>query len=226
MEGTARSPDWLPAWIGELALPVWISDPRGKINYVNRRAETLLGVTAEDCRGRPCHEVIGGSDGSGRSICGPDCSVAVRARRHSEIEPFQLCVAGANGVRRWIRVLIITLRGVDDGRPWLVHCALSADKERRIERYLSRVAARTVQRQVESRVAQRLALTPREREILQRLAQDEDLRTIAEDLNVSYVTVRNHVQHLLEKLGVHSIIEAVACHLLLDDGSPPELRLR
>lgn len=57
-------------------------------------------------------------------------------------------------------------------------------------------------------------LTPREREILELLAEDNTLHAIAERLYVSYTTVRNHVQHILLKLGVHSTMEAVAQHLL------------
>ena len=37
---------------------------------------------------------------------------------------------------------------------------------------------------------------------------------IAEQLGVSYYTVRNHVQHVLGKMGVHSTLEAVALYLL------------
>jgi two-component system nitrate/nitrite response regulator NarL len=35
-------------------------------------------------------------------------------------------------------------------------------------------------------------------------------RTIAKRLNVSTATVRNHVQHILVKLGAHSRLEVVA----------------
>ena len=65
-------------------------------------------------------------------------------------------------------------------------------------------------------------LTVREREILRLLAEDHDLYTIANELHISYVTVRNHVQHVLAKLGVHSIMEAVACYLLLENEQPAD----
>jgi len=58
-------------------------------------------------------------------------------------------------------------------------------------------------------------LTKREAEILRLLAEDPDLRKIAVSLHISYATVRNHVQHILGKLGVHSISEAVAYHILM-----------
>jgi two-component system response regulator DesR len=61
------------------------------------------------------------------------------------------------------------------------------------------------------------ALTRREREVLHELAEDAGLLEVAASLHVSYVTVRNHVQHILSKLEVHSIQEAVAVYLLWSD---------
>jgi two-component system nitrate/nitrite response regulator NarL len=52
-------------------------------------------------------------------------------------------------------------------------------------------------------------LTRREAEVLQMLACGLDNRTIGETLGVSPTTVRNHIEHLLAKLGVHSKLEAV-----------------
>jgi DNA-binding NarL/FixJ family response regulator len=40
---------------------------------------------------------------------------------------------------------------------------------------------------------------------------------IADHLVVSYATIRNHVQHILVKLGVHSILEAIAVALVEEE---------
>jgi len=53
-------------------------------------------------------------------------------------------------------------------------------------------------------------LTEREREVLTLMARGLDNRAIAESLVVSVNTVRTHVQHVLEKLGTHSKLEAIA----------------
>ena len=53
-------------------------------------------------------------------------------------------------------------------------------------------------------------LTLREREILDRMAEGHDRAAIAMDLGISVNTVRTHAQNLLEKLGVHSTLEAVS----------------
>jgi len=52
-------------------------------------------------------------------------------------------------------------------------------------------------------------LSPREREVLRLLANGRSNRAIAEELLVSLHTVRLHVQDILEKLRMHSKLEAV-----------------
>jgi DNA-binding NarL/FixJ family response regulator len=54
------------------------------------------------------------------------------------------------------------------------------------------------------------ALTSREREVLQCLAEGNRRRDVAKNLHMSPNTVRTHLQNLMAKLGVHTAIEAVA----------------
>jgi PAS domain S-box-containing protein len=54
------------------------------------------------------------------------------------------------------------------------------------------------------------ALTPRQAEILQLLEHGRSTKQIAQELNLSTETVRNHIRHILRALGVHSRLEAVA----------------
>jgi DNA-binding NarL/FixJ family response regulator len=56
----------------------------------------------------------------------------------------------------------------------------------------------------------RARLTPREREVLELVAEGVPNKTIAARLSVRLNTVRNHVQNVLNKLGAHSKLEAVA----------------
>jgi DNA-binding NarL/FixJ family response regulator len=53
-------------------------------------------------------------------------------------------------------------------------------------------------------------MTPRELEVLARMAAGLSNRAIAADLGIEYTTVRSHVQAVLEKLGARSRIGAVA----------------
>lgn len=52
-------------------------------------------------------------------------------------------------------------------------------------------------------------LTPRELEILQRLARGETTEQVARELGLSKHTLRTHTQNVLTKLGVHSKLEAI-----------------
>ena len=89
-----------------------------------------------------------------------------------------------------------------------------------------------------SRVAKRLRgggfgekepLTNREREILGFFAEGLGTEAIARRLSIARVTVRNHAQRILTKLGVHSRLAAVArAHrdglIARDPGSSPSER--
>ena len=52
-------------------------------------------------------------------------------------------------------------------------------------------------------------LTPRQKQVLQLLAQGRSTEQIAADLHLTTETVRNHVRHVLKGLGAHSRLEAV-----------------
>ena len=55
-----------------------------------------------------------------------------------------------------------------------------------------------------------LDLTPRQAEVLELLERGRSTRQIADELQISMETVRNHVRHVLRAVGAHSRLEAVA----------------
>jgi DNA-binding CsgD family transcriptional regulator len=61
-----------------------------------------------------------------------------------------------------------------------------------------------------------LRLTPREREIVRRVALGRSTPQIAEDLNVSPATIRSHVRNAMVKTGAHTRAQLVA--LVLGEG--------
>lgn len=209
-DGHKTGTDGVPQWVKHLDTAVWISDPRGDLSYLNERAARLLGREASECIGEPCHRVVCGVDDSGRLFCSQRCPIRRRAEAGDTIAPVRLRVARGKG-SRWVRVLPIAISAADGSGAQVVHCVLDDDRPFRLEAYLTRVANRSGSA---DHAPVRVALTRRESEILRLLAEDETLYAIAARLGVSHATVRNHVQHILEKLGVHSIMEAVACYLL------------
>jgi DNA-binding NarL/FixJ family response regulator len=66
-------------------------------------------------------------------------------------------------------------------------------------------------------------LTPRETEVLEQLAQGKTNRQIADEFVISLGTVKNHVEHVIGKLGVSDRTQAVVRALQLGIISFPEL---
>jgi DNA-binding CsgD family transcriptional regulator len=56
-------------------------------------------------------------------------------------------------------------------------------------------------------------LTHREREVLVLLAAGRSTVEIADELSISLLTARNHIMHIMEKLGAHSRVQAVVTAL-------------
>ena len=52
-------------------------------------------------------------------------------------------------------------------------------------------------------------LTNREKEIFLKLVENYDTKMIAEDLNISDKTVRNHISNVIQKLGVKGRSQAI-----------------
>ena len=79
--------------------------------------------------------------------------------------------------------------------------------EEEVNRSLSRLRRRRAQ---DGNLEQRMQrLTPRELEILQRIADGETNAQIARELEMSPNTLRTHTQNVLTKLGVHSKLDAI-----------------
>jgi DNA-binding NarL/FixJ family response regulator len=98
--------------------------------------------------------------------------------------------------------------------------ALNTEDE--VNESLTRLRRRRAQ---EGSLEQRMQrLTPRELEILQRIANGETSAKIAADLEMSPNTLRTHTQNVLTKLGVHSKLEAIVAairHGKVSTTSPP-----
>jgi DNA-binding CsgD family transcriptional regulator len=53
-------------------------------------------------------------------------------------------------------------------------------------------------------------LTPRETEVLHRIAAGQSTSTMASEMNVTTETLRSYVKNVLVKLGAHNRVEAIA----------------
>ena len=197
-----------PSWVTRLAMPVWITTPDGLISFMNESAEALIGQSLAHCAGHHCYLVVAGRTPEGASLCTPRCRVRRLAESREAIAPVPISIATAHGERRDVTVVVITT--ADD---YLVHCVVNATREEKLRGFIDKVALRTPHPGNSGSGAHDI-LTTREREILTLLAQDLTQQEIADRLSLSYATIRNHVHHILSKLGVHSILEAIALSLI------------
>jgi DNA-binding CsgD family transcriptional regulator len=209
-------------WAEQLAEAVWITGPDRKIAWSNEKARTLLGMLEAADQEHACYQIVCGLDAAGGSFCAERCQLMESVESGSKLESVMLQIRRKPYKKRWVHVLPIYLAASNGSGPWLVHCAIDAEREHRIEEHLEKMASRSFLGRSPRKSNLRWKLTPREREVLRLLTDGLDLHAIAAGLHLSYSTVRNHVQHILDKLGVHSMQEAVALNLL-DTPSPGDL---
>jgi DNA-binding NarL/FixJ family response regulator len=81
------------------------------------------------------------------------------------------------------------------------------------EEFIARVRRMVIRSASEEQTASGAKLTPREVEVLQLLASGLTQQEIAKKLVISTSTVATHIEHILEKLDVHSRAQAVALAL-------------
>ncbi|GBD11928.1 Transcriptional regulatory protein DegU [bacterium HR23] len=186
-----------------------------RITFWSESAEAILGYAPWEVIGKPCWEVVHGKDSEGAVWCQQDCPVARRLREGKAIPNYDIQTQRRDGRRVWLNVSIIPLPQ-GDGLPYTpVHLfrdiTARKGKERLGEQVKALVAqAACTEETGESERVSPAPLTPREWEVLSLFAQGYSTAGVAKSLGVQKVTVQNHVQRILGKLGVHSRTEAIA----------------
>jgi DNA-binding NarL/FixJ family response regulator len=121
-------------------------------------------------------------------------------------EPSRIVAAIEAGARAWVRKdesiehLLRVFRGVAHGETWLPPAETG--------NVLSLLLTQRDRRENSDQLL--TLLTPRERQVLACLAEGASRSQVAEELSLTTNTVRTHLQNIMAKLGVHSVLEAVA----------------
>lgn len=198
---------------------VLVIDQDQHIIYWNQAAEEILGYTSREVMGQPCYKILAGRDDQGRLVCREYCHVAMTALNQRAVTNYDSSIRTKSGDVRWINMSTFTFP-LNDSRvsSVLVHLFRDVTSKKQNEQFTSQVlaAARQLQTGELSQVAsstsveqQGTHLTDREREILTLLARGLSTNNIAQSLSISPATVRNHIRNILQKLRVHSRLEAV-----------------
>jgi PAS domain S-box-containing protein len=201
-----REPAELLTAFSRAADGVFAVDQHMRVAYWNAAAARIFGVDEAAAIGRRCDEIVGGYETSGAPLCTPDCRVVDCAHRGHAAETYDLVRTGVDGTQQWLNVSIIVLRGQRRSSTLTVHLLRDVTSRRGVEQRASAVLAGLGNRE---RPTDLPPVTRREAEVLRMLACGATNKAIAETLGISTTTVRNHIEHLLAKLGVHSKLEAV-----------------
>ena len=162
-------------------VPSYVIDPTGVIRWINPAARRLVG----DVRGRQFTSVVAPED-------------TRRAREH-----FARKIAGTAQVTDAQVVLVDR----DGNRVQVDVSSCPLMRGHRLVGVFGQLS--DVQEEPDDFLPSH-HLTPRQTEVLRLLKRGRSTEQIAQELQLSTETVRNHVRHLLRALGVHTRLEAVA----------------
>jgi PAS domain S-box-containing protein len=168
----------------------------------NSAAEQITGYSAREVLGGACCLPFIGDDDD--STCCPVCSVTPLSRVVDPERGVDLRTRTKAGSRIWLNVIPIATKG-RDGERLTVNLFRDVTSTKELLAQIRQRWSTTDRRAVEEAI-----LTRRELELLRLLGLGLNTADAAERLHVSRTTVRNHVQHIFKKLGVHSRLQAVA----------------
>lgn len=189
----------------------------------NQAATRILGHPAADAKRMTCYEIFQGQDRCGNVVCGKDCP-SLPGLRRGELAPTKdLLARDSSGRKVWLSLTTVVPPARYRDECLLVHVFRETALPPELERLI------TERLQGDRRPSALAVLSTREREVLCLLAEGAGTTEIARRLYISPATARNHVQHILARLGVSSRLEAVALALrdhafasaLPDDGARP-----
>jgi len=196
--------------------PAFAVNDRNRIVFWNSGMHRLYGYDANDVMGKSCDVVLAGADCHGNRYCSDACPISQMAKRDETAHLFTLLMKPKEGVATPAEITVLKFVLPQSKHFLLLHVVRPLKIQE--AQPAATVADTTVQRipqglaaairgSADARVRE---LTNREIEILGMLAGGIRPIDIAEQLCISPLTARNHIQNVFEKLEVHSQAEAVA----------------
>ena len=152
----------------------------------------MTGIDASEVVGRYCWEALCAHDEEGGLVCHPGCSFHRLLGEHWPVSPPTLVIRTATGTRR-VKVPMVVL----DDRELFAGLMIDAGEA-------------VSQREPADDPGTPPSLTPRQQTVLGMLVDGKPARAIAAELQLSEMTVRNHIRAILRALGCTSQLAAVA----------------
>ncbi len=185
----------------------------GTIQYWNKAAERLFGFRADEVRHKTCFEILHGTGPLGTEVCHEGCSVLECSGQHTEVPNFDMNVKTRSGRPLWINMSTIVFDNARTGKRLLIHLAHDISEQKKTEHLAHKVLELSRQLadigETASRAEPVMPLSDQERQILRLFADGKNSADIADELDISLQTLRNHLHHINQKLRTHNRLEAV-----------------
>jgi DNA-binding CsgD family transcriptional regulator len=182
--------------------PAFVTDAAGHVILWNRAIERLFDRPRKEALGRHCYDLLRGRDVFGNRFCHESCAVRCMTRRGEPVRGFELVVGVRSRPEQTLKVTVLAVSGRDPEERRLVHLLTPVERERR--------EAPEVAPPQNGGAAASPLLTPRENDVLRCVAAGLQNKEVARELGISVATARNHVHNILQKLEVHSKLEAIS----------------
>jgi DNA-binding CsgD family transcriptional regulator len=169
----------------------------GRILVWNKASEQSFGYTKSEAQGKRCWKLLSGRDIFGNHFCCKGCPIRIAAFNGESANRFKISFKTATKKRKAFDVTTLILNNESCGDLFVHLCCPERGASNRTGKFFE------PKRHIKN-------LTSRETQVLELLHQGMTIENIAVVLTISVYTVRNHSQHILSKLNVHSRFEAVA----------------
>jgi len=206
---------------------VFIVDANKRIIRWNKGVEKILGYSENAVLNHDCFQIISGKNTSNKVHCGPNCRIHSSVLKGAPQENFDLLTQASSGAPLWLNITVLS--PIDSSEPFIAHIVRDVTREKRIalalDQFLTGIgSASPISHEISTekpmsrhplalhstpdRAA--IALSGREIEVLTLLAEGLSTKALAQKLNISPFTARNHIQNILVKLELHSKAQAVS----------------
>ena len=182
---------------------VFATDATHRIVYQNEAFDRICPHARGHADGRRCYEVLCGQTLDGKRFCNPNCPVASGVQERKGVNDFDLGGPQPDG-----EAMLVNVGACAVSRELLPVSSLFILRPINVRRFAVRVANNVNGHSQPVPGMERL--TKRERTVLYLLSEGYSTGELAREMQVSPVTVRNHIRILLQKLSVHSRAEAVS----------------
>lgn len=188
-------------------------DAEGRISAWNEAAAELFGRSEAEVMSVACHELLQCSDEDGVG-CSHHCLVEHWGADDRPPVNFDVRLQTRAG-RLWCNLSTLIASEPTSGARYAIHIVRPIEIRKRLEQALGEFVRLNLSGGSNSLICSasmpriNVTLTRRELEVLKSLAKGQSTRNIADQLNISSTTVKNHIKHILSKFGAHTRLEVI-----------------